>query len=66
MDQPLAILAIADTATEEEILPTTLNAKVHLAVAHSVAKAAIETGIAQRRLDDDYFEVTNIKMLPWS
>jgi malate dehydrogenase (oxaloacetate-decarboxylating) len=61
-----AARAIANAATEEEILPTTLDAKVHLAVAHGVAKAAIKTGIAQRRLDDDYFEVTNIKMLPWS
>jgi malate dehydrogenase (oxaloacetate-decarboxylating) len=61
-----AALAIANAATEEEILPTTLNVKVHLAVAHGVAKAAIETGIAKRRLDDDYFEVTDIKKLPWS
>jgi malic enzyme len=57
--------AIAESATEGEILPTTLDHQVHHAVTHAVAKAAVETGVARRKLDDDYFENTDILKPPW-
>ncbi|MFC2008065.1 NAD-dependent malic enzyme [Chloroflexota bacterium] len=60
-----ASLAIADAATKDELAPNPLDPKVHLAVAHSVARAAIQSGVAQRQLDDDYFENTDIKTPPW-
>jgi malate dehydrogenase (oxaloacetate-decarboxylating) len=60
-----AARAIAESATEGEILPTTLNHQVHHAVTHAVAKAAVETGVARRKLDDDYFENANILKPPW-
>ena len=56
-----AALAIAGAAAGEELVPSPVDPKVHLAVAHSVAKAAIESGVAQRQLDEDYFESSNIK-----
>jgi malic enzyme len=58
--------AIAACATEEEILPITLDSCVHLAVAHSVAEAAVKTGIALRKPDDDYYENRDIKKPPWA
>jgi len=57
--------AIAKSATEGELLPTTLNPQVHRAVTHAVARSAVETGVARRKLDDDYFENTNIMKPPW-
>lgn len=57
--------AIASATTEDEIVPITLNAELHLSVAHSVARAAVETRKANRKLDDDYFENKNIKAPPW-
>ncbi len=60
-----AACAIAESATEGEILPTTLDHQVHHAVTHAVAKAAVETGVARRKLDDDYFENANILKPPW-
>jgi malate dehydrogenase (oxaloacetate-decarboxylating) len=58
-------LAIVETTDEGELVPNPLDPKVHLAVAHAVAKAAVESGVAQRPLDNDYFENTNIKQPPW-
>jgi malate dehydrogenase (oxaloacetate-decarboxylating) len=60
-----AAQAIAKSATEGEILPTTLDARVHHAVTHAVAKAAQETGVACRKLEDDYFENADIMKPPW-
>jgi malate dehydrogenase (oxaloacetate-decarboxylating) len=60
-----AALAIAGATTEGELMPNPIDPKVHLAVAHSVARAAIESGVAQRQLDEDYFANTNIKKPPW-
>ena len=60
-----AALAIAGATTEGELMPNPIDPKVHLAVAHSVARAAIESGVAQRQLDEDYFANTNIKEPPW-
>ena len=61
-----AALAIADAAAEGELVPSALDPKVHLAVTHAVAKAAVETGLAQRQLDDDYFATTDMKEPPWT
>jgi malate dehydrogenase (oxaloacetate-decarboxylating) len=58
-------LAITETTAEGELVPNPLDPKVHLAVAHAVARAAVESGVAQRPLDNDYFENTNIKQPPW-
>ena len=60
-----AATAIAGVASEGELVPSPLESKVHLAVTHSVAKAAMETGLARRELDSDYFENVNIKEPPW-
>ena len=57
--------AIAECTTEEEILPTTLDNRVHRAVTHAVARAALATGVARRKLDDDYFENHDILKAPW-
>lgn len=56
-----AIHAIASVTGEGELVPNSLEQKVHLMVAHSVARAAIDSGVAQRKLDDDYFEDTEIE-----
>jgi len=61
-----AALAIADTTTEGEILPTSLDPHVHLAVTRAVAAAAVRSGVARRRLDGDYFEAKDIKKPPRS
>jgi len=60
-----AATSIAATASEGELLPNALDFKVHLAVTHGVARAAIESGVAQRPLDDDYFENSSVKEPPW-
>jgi malate dehydrogenase (oxaloacetate-decarboxylating) len=56
-----ASLAIAAATGEEELIPYAIDQKVHLAVSHAVARAAMSSGIAQRQLDDDYFEDTTIE-----
>jgi malate dehydrogenase (oxaloacetate-decarboxylating) len=56
-----AIHAIAGTTGEGELVPNSLEPRVHLMVAHSVARAAIDSGVAQRKLDDDYFEATHLE-----
>ncbi|MBI2830056.1 MAG: NAD-dependent malic enzyme [Chloroflexi bacterium] len=56
-----ATLAIVDSTSKGELIPNPLDAKVHLAVTHAVARAAMESGVAQRQLDADYFESTDIK-----
>ena len=60
-----AALAIAGAAHHEDIVPSLLDPKVHLAVTHSVAKAAMESGIAKRPLDDDYFEDNTLTAPLW-
>jgi len=61
-----AALAIAGASAKGEVVPSPIDSKVHLAVAHSVAKAAMESDVAQRQLDDDYFEGTNVKEPLWA
>src|SRR4030065_1284340 len=60
-----AALAIVDATDEGELVPNPLDPKVHLAVTHAVARAAVESGVSQRPLDNDYFENTDVKMPPW-
>lgn len=61
-----ASLAIAGAAAEGELVPIALDPKVHLAVTHSVARAAMKSGVAQKQLDDDYFASTDVKAPPWA
>jgi malate dehydrogenase (oxaloacetate-decarboxylating) len=61
-----ASLAIAATADEGMFVPSAVEPKVHLAVTHAVARAAMESGVAQRKLDDDYFASTNCKEPLWA
>lgn len=56
-----AIHAISGATGEGELVPNSLEPRVHLMVAHNVARAAIESGVAQRKLDDDYFEDTSLE-----
>jgi malate dehydrogenase (oxaloacetate-decarboxylating) len=60
-----ASLAIAASADEGMFVPSAVDPKVHLAVTHAVARAAMESGIAQRMLDDDYFTSTTCKDPLW-
>ena len=60
-----AALAIAGATTEGELVPNPLDPIAHLAVTHGVARAAIDSSVAQRPLDDDYFENRNITEPPW-
>jgi malate dehydrogenase (oxaloacetate-decarboxylating) len=61
-----ATLAIAGAANEGELVPSAIDSKMHLAVTHAVARAAVESGLAQRQLDDDYFASTDCKEPPWA
>jgi len=56
-----ATIAIAESTGEGELIPSAIDPKVHLVVAHSVAKAAINSAVARRQLDEDYFEDTSLK-----
>jgi len=56
-----ATVAIAESTSEGELIPSAIDPKVHLVVAHSVAKAAINSAVARRQLDEDYFEDTSLK-----
>jgi malate dehydrogenase (oxaloacetate-decarboxylating) len=60
-----ASLAIAGAADEGMFVPIAVEPKVHVAVTHAVAKAAMESGVARRKLDDDYFANTNVKEPLW-
>lgn len=59
-----AISAIVDATAEGELAPNPLDPKLHLTVAHNVARAALDSRVAQRQLGNDYFENTNIKQPP--
>jgi malate dehydrogenase (oxaloacetate-decarboxylating) len=61
-----AALAIAGATAEGMFVPNAIEPGVHLAVAHAVARAAIESGVAQRQLDDDYFASSNVKEPTWA
>lgn len=48
--------ALVELTPPGQLLPAALDRAVHRGVAHAVARAAVETGIARRELDRDYFE----------
>ncbi len=52
-----AVQAIVDATPKGEIVPSPLGSAVHKSVTKAVAKAAMKSGIAQKELDDEYFDV---------
>ena len=52
-----AVQAIVDTTPQGEVVPSALDLMVHKAVTKAVAKAAMASGVAQKHLDDEYFDV---------
>ena len=60
-----ASLAIAGVTDEGMFVPSSIDPNVHVAVTHAVAKAAMESGVARRKLDEDYFANTNVKEPLW-
>ncbi len=52
-----AVQAIVDATPQGEIVPSPLDPTVHRAVTKAVAKAAMSSGIAQKDLDEEYFDV---------
>ncbi len=52
-----AASAIAEHATEDELVPNPLRRDVHRAVARAVALAAVESGVARRSVASDYMQV---------
>lgn len=52
-----AVQAIVDATPQGEIVPSPLDPTVHRAVTKAVAKAAMTSGIAQKDLDEEYFDV---------
>ena len=52
-----AVQAIVEVTPQGEIVPSPLDLSVHRAVTRAVAKAAMESGVAQKELDDEYFDV---------
>ena len=57
-------MAIVEATPEGELVPNPIDPRVHLMVTHGVARAAVESGVALRELDDDYFENTDVKEGP--
>jgi malate dehydrogenase (oxaloacetate-decarboxylating) len=47
--------AIAAQAEEGELVPSPISKRVHREVARAVARAAMESGVARIKLDEDYF-----------
>jgi malate dehydrogenase (oxaloacetate-decarboxylating) len=47
--------AIVDLTPAGQLLPNSLDRRVHAAVARSVARACVDLGLATRELDPDYF-----------
>ncbi|MBI2854849.1 MAG: NAD-dependent malic enzyme [Chloroflexi bacterium] len=60
-----AALAIAAATREGELVPSPLDCNAHLAVAKAVARAAMDSGVARRRLDDEYFQQKDVKGPVW-
>lgn len=51
-----AVQALIETTPEGEIVPSPLDPTVHRAVTKAVAKAAMTSGLAQKYLEDEYFD----------
>ena len=52
-----AVQAIVDSTPQGEVVPSALDPTVHRAVTKAVAKAAMASDVAQKYLDDEYFDV---------
>ena len=52
-----AATTLATIGNVNDLLPAALDKNVHMLVAKAVAKVAIESGVARKELDEDYFEV---------
>ena len=52
-----AVEAIVESTPEGEVVPSALDPIVHRAVTKAVAKAAMASCVAQKHLDDEYFDV---------
>ena len=52
-----AVQAIVEATPQGEIVPSPLDLTVHRAVTRAVAKAAMASGVAQKELDDEYFDI---------
>ena len=55
--QLAVVQAIVDATPQGQIVPSSLDPTVHRAVTKAVAKAAMTSGIAQKDLDEEYFDV---------
>ncbi|NKB82516.1 MAG: NAD-dependent malic enzyme [Nitrospirales bacterium] len=51
-----AVQALIETTPQGEIVPSPLDPTVHKTVTKAVAKAAMTSGVAQKHLDDEYFD----------
>jgi malate dehydrogenase (oxaloacetate-decarboxylating) len=51
-----AVKAIVDATPQGEIVPSPLDPAVHDAVTRAVARAAMASGVAQKDLEDEYFD----------
>ena len=48
--------SLAAQAPEGELLPPPMELEAHVRVAKAVARAALDSGVARVKLDEDYFE----------
>ena len=59
-----AALALAAATPEGKMVPDVFAPGVFLKVTHAVAQAAMESGVAQRKLSADYFASKDVKKIP--
>ena len=51
------VQAIVEATPGGEIVPSSLDLMVHKSVTKALAQAAMNRGIAQKKLDDEYFDL---------
>ncbi len=59
-----AALALAGMAPEGKLVPDVFAPGVFVTVTHAVAQAALDSGVAQRKLGKEYFASTDVKKVP--
>ena len=52
-----AVQAIVEATPKGDVVPSALDPTVHQAVTKAVAKAAMASCVAQKHLDDEYFDI---------
>ncbi len=52
-----AVQAIVEVTPKGDVVPSALDSSVHGVVTKAVAKAAMASGVAQKHLDDEYFDI---------